>query len=678
MAKWKVQSDVGMETYSDGDVENIIYQYAKDKTDIRLLPTSELNYPIIYHLSEVRENILNWYPFKKGAVVLEMGAGCGALTGCLCERAEKVVSMDISERRSRINFTRHQQYDNLEVIVGNINRIEFEEPFDYIVINGVLEYAAMFTEGPTPYETCLKHLMKYLKPCGKVLIAIENKLGIKYFAGSPEDHTNEYFTGLNGYVNSPVKTFGKNELEELLGVCGFRYTKFYYPYPDYKFPTEMFTAGSIDGYGNRPMFYLQDNHYQLFDIGAACDALKQEQMMEQFANSFLVEAGLVKEEQHDEVLYVKLNQDRAERFRIATAIKTNVFGKKYVEKQALHPDAVPHIQKMASVEHNCGDFEIVLGLYDEKKKSVRYPYIEGKNLQEEITEILEEKEFLEEDKIVRILHILDAFVNACRKRAVKTEHYATEEFRRVFGDRTMEQSFECLCPANVDLILSNVFYAEGRYQVIDPEWIFDFPVPVDFIIWRALNELLEGTKEIEKLFGCNMLMERYGIGEVEQQAMFRSWADHFVVSYVEGNTLAKWNLPVLQSELCHSKEEIVRWKTVVELYYSSDETFDEMRRMYYETEVSSGKFRVKFNLKGLGATLLRFDPAICSCRCRLNRVWVDKGEAETRIRDITHPMPLVEAEIEEWYEFCSEDPQYLIKLTDSDVELICIEGELAV
>jgi len=87
---------------------------------------------------------------------------------------------------------------------------------------------------------------------------------------------------------------------------------------------------------------------------------------------------------------------------------------------------------------------------------------------------------------------------------------------------------------------------------------------------------------------------------------------------------------------------------------------------------------VKFNLKGLGATLLRFDPAICSCRCRLNRVWVDKGEAETRIRDITHPMPLVEAEIEEWYEFCSEDPQYLIKLTDSDVELICIEGELAV
>ena len=50
-----------------------------------------------------------------------------------------------------------------------------------------------FTEGKTPYETFLKEMGGYLKPEGKLLIAIENRLGLKYFAGAPEDHTDIHF-----------------------------------------------------------------------------------------------------------------------------------------------------------------------------------------------------------------------------------------------------------------------------------------------------------------------------------------------------------------------------------------------------------------------------------------------------------------------------------------------------
>ena len=256
MAKWKAYKSKNKCTYSDGEVENVIYEYVKNKVDIKTLPIQEITYPIIYHLSEIRENILNWYPFKKDVVVLEVGAGCGAITGMLCRKSKKVVSVDISFKRAKINYTRNKQYENLEVIVGNVNEIEFQECFDYIILNGVLEYAEMFTEGKTPYQTFLKQLKAYLKPDGRFLIAIENKLGVKYFAGSPEDHTNEYFTGLNGYKNCPVKTFSHKEIEQLLLECGMKKIKFYYPYPDYKFPEEIFTKESIQEYGKRELFYF--------------------------------------------------------------------------------------------------------------------------------------------------------------------------------------------------------------------------------------------------------------------------------------------------------------------------------------------------------------------------------------------------------------------------------------
>ena len=350
MAKWKEYDSKQKRTYSDGEVENVIYEYVKNKVDIKEVSREKLMYPILYHLSELRENILNWYPFKKNATVLEVGAGCGAITGMLCRMVAKVVSVDISAKRANINYIRNSQYENLEIVVGNINEIQLTESFDYIILNGVLEYAGMFTDGDSPYKTFLKRLQSYLKPEGTFFIAIENKLGIKYFAGAPEDHMNEYFTGLNGYKNSEVKTFSHKELEKLLLDCGMQKIKFYYPYPDYKFPEEIFTLESIKQYGKRRMFYLQENNFQLFDTQEVCEAFIKEDMMEKFANSFLVEASYYINDFVNDVLYVKINQDRKEDYRICTSIIKNTQGMRYVVKKALCSKAKNHIKRMAEAE----------------------------------------------------------------------------------------------------------------------------------------------------------------------------------------------------------------------------------------------------------------------------------------------------------------------------------------
>ena len=55
-----------------------------EEPDVEKILAEDDRWPGLYHFSPVRQNILGWYPFKKDASVLEIGAGCGAISGVLC------------------------------------------------------------------------------------------------------------------------------------------------------------------------------------------------------------------------------------------------------------------------------------------------------------------------------------------------------------------------------------------------------------------------------------------------------------------------------------------------------------------------------------------------------------------------------------------------------------------
>ena len=54
-----------------------------------------------------------------GDKVLEVGSGCGAITGALARKAGSVTCVDLSKKRSMINAYRHSDYDNITIHVGN-------------------------------------------------------------------------------------------------------------------------------------------------------------------------------------------------------------------------------------------------------------------------------------------------------------------------------------------------------------------------------------------------------------------------------------------------------------------------------------------------------------------------------------------------------------------------------
>ena len=284
----------GQDYYSDGDIEEELLNIVKTHQDFDEVLADDNRWPILYHLSPIRQNIINWYPFEKGASCLEIGGGCGAITGALCRAMDEVKVVELSKRRSSINYERHKSYNNLEIIVGNLNDIKFEKKFDYITLNGVLEYAGAFTHTDEPYKDFLKQIKTYLKKEGKLIIAIENRYGLKYFAGAKEDHTGKEFDGITGYLgNNTVRTFGKIELENLLKESGYPVQEFYYPHPDYKMPMEIYSQEWLPDTDSLllPAPNFDNERYTYFDEAEAYKGIIENGKFEFFANSFLVICG---------------------------------------------------------------------------------------------------------------------------------------------------------------------------------------------------------------------------------------------------------------------------------------------------------------------------------------------------------------------------------------------------
>lgn len=279
--------------YTDGDIENEILEAVQNNNGLELL-ASDCRWPVLYHLSPERENLLTWYPFKKESKLLEIGCGCGALTGLFTHRVKNVEAVESSKRRATITAIRHKN-TNLLIHVGEFTEIasQLNGRYDYVTLIGVLEYSPVFVlNSQNPFVEMLRKCCKLLCSGGKLFLAIENRLGIKYFAGAREDHIGQRFTGLEGYQKEcTVKTFSHRELLNLLMQAGFKQNnlEWYYPYPDYKFATQVFSDHRLPYNGDlyADIESLDRERIELFDERKFLQSISPNDFP-MFSNSFLV------------------------------------------------------------------------------------------------------------------------------------------------------------------------------------------------------------------------------------------------------------------------------------------------------------------------------------------------------------------------------------------------------
>lgn len=476
----------GSDQYSDGDSEEDLLNIVRENDDYESILMKSRDWTLLYHLSPIRENLLEWYDFGEGKSLLEIGAGCGAVTGLFCKKCDRVVAIDLSRRRSMINACRHKNADNLELIVGNLEDIKIEEKFDYVTLIGVLEYSIYYINSEDPFVEMIRRAKSFLKPGGKLIIAIENKFGIKYWAGAREDHTGGLGDGLMGYPYvKRVRTFSKEGLEQLLRTAGLSSMEFYYPFPDYKMPTEIYShlyfPKSYPDTANAPNYDRE--RYSYFDEKKVMDELIQDQKFEIFANSFLVfcdAEGTDLSEQACRILYAKFNSTRAHEYRVTTEVCEGAGGK-FVRKRADGVAARLHLDNIHKNGLALRNYyrDIAMISSEQGEEGVVFPYVTGQTLDEQIGA----QGLGREDFVARVNGKLDRVLSFGEEYIVPFE--MTEAFKDQFGENDPGQ-LPAVKPANIDSLLSNFIENDQGVFCIDHEWVCQFPVPIDFIRYRIL------------------------------------------------------------------------------------------------------------------------------------------------------------------------------------------------
>lgn len=244
-------------SYTDGaETEKNILEILKGVSDLSVdsleLAANISDWPTEYHFSARRANLLRPISELFQGRVLEIGAGCGAISRFAGEFGAEVIALEGSHARARIAAERCRDLPNVNVVCDRFDLFTVEERFDTILLIGVLEYARIFSPGDQgdPVQWMLESAKKLLAPEGCLIVAIENKLGLKYFAGCSEDHIGVPFYGVEGlYQAKEAVTFGRKELTQRFSVAGLTTQKLLLPFPDYKIPEIILDADACEQSG---------------------------------------------------------------------------------------------------------------------------------------------------------------------------------------------------------------------------------------------------------------------------------------------------------------------------------------------------------------------------------------------------------------------------------------------
>ena len=455
------EEDISQEekTFIDTKLKNIDFE--KDCISIiKNEPTLEN----ILTLSEIRENILSWYPFKENSSILEIGANLGEITGLFCQKAKKVVAIEESKTKAEIIAKRHQNKQNLEIMVGDLNNIKIEEKFDYIILIGYLENKKV------DFKQTLNIAKSLLDENGTILLALDNKLGMKYFSKTDS-------TGIT--ISNPVnKQFiNLNKIYEYLKELDLSNIKTYYPMPDYKLTNVIFTdqrplskndlSRNVTYNNNDTILFFDENtaYRELLDI--------KENISKNFVNSYLLE--ITNKEINNKIKFISFSNMRKHEYKIKTLMDDE-----YVYKYPSNNESKKHIEETKE------NIEIIKEsnlktLDDYNENGIISKFSKEKTLDEIIIELFKNNQ---KDEAIDLMKRF--------KNEIKEKLKPGDIEKNVFDKYEIKYNKEDLLSMYFvkdglwDLIFQNCFFINQEFYFYDQEWKEE-NLPIDFIMYRAVK-----------------------------------------------------------------------------------------------------------------------------------------------------------------------------------------------
>lgn len=155
-------------------------------------------------MDEDRARFERVLPITPSSVVLDLGAGWGAISCGLARRCTAVAALDSNPHTLAFIGVRASQEGLNNIVPVCADPLGYgqlpyaDNTFDLALLNGVLEWVGSANESPSPGQAqraCLAEIRRVLKPGGSLYIGIENRYGIGYFFGE-RDHSGLRYTSL--------------------------------------------------------------------------------------------------------------------------------------------------------------------------------------------------------------------------------------------------------------------------------------------------------------------------------------------------------------------------------------------------------------------------------------------------------------------------------------------------
>ena len=346
------------------------------------------------------------------------------------------------------------------------------------------EYDYIFWDptGADGKEVCVQNLYNLLSTTGKLIVSFNNPFGVHAFA--------EGMAGQASDVGYPLLTKLKAALKE----NNFEfYDKIYYPYPNVDFPCVFFSDKRLPGKNecDDNFYHFETARMEAFDERSVTDMVVDGQMYPYLANAYML--ILSKTPMEDFPMYARFSNER----RADAQIRTDLY-KDRVKKRAVKPEALGHVlamqvtgplleeslQGVTVLGKECAVNQVTSA--SESDRCVEISFAQGESLEQILDKMSEA------GKEEEVAQALLSFVQGLKNSPALSEFTMTERFSEIFGNIADWQQYDwkTLPVSDIDLVCQNVLLSD-KAVIIDHEWTFDFPVPVDFLVFRFLYFYLE-------------------------------------------------------------------------------------------------------------------------------------------------------------------------------------------
>lgn len=375
-------------------------------------------------------------------------------------------------------------------------------------------------------------------------------------------------------------------------------------------------------------------------------------------------------------IYSKITKERRKPFQIETYIMKDG-DKRLVIKRALTKEAEAHIRNMSDYYEKNKKEGILCPAEMISEDEVAFEFLTGKSLCNTMLDALADKDE------VRFLSLLRMYDEVIRRNVDIEKHIFIPEaqFVQVFGEVSFPDEMECGKEMNIDMSFDNIMkdQTNSDYKIIDYEWVLPFPIPIKFVIYRAVSAFYtRNGSAMKDIITINEIYECFDITE-EEITIFENMNESFNQYVYGGKDGYNASIIAYKKEVYDVKKLLPEENLFLQVFLNDGSNYLEDKAITNYIMGQKVKLNIPLELTQY-VSEIRLDPLNVSCVLQNFKVKiVTKDGNEHEMEHYRHNAIIAK---DGDFIFTSEDPQIIFEnqwennLNEINVEFIIREAGL--